>query len=693
MLKRLRAAALAALLLAALLLAGGLAAAQGTDYLPYAWEDGDLSLVYPSAWEAPFTAERDGAPALHIAQSLAALPAARPPDIPALELARPADTGGDLAALLLAALAGQGIAADGDPLPALLAGADDAVAAEGFSADGALYGLGRAGLLADGRLLIITGRASAEQRSLLRAVFNRVADSIALGAVAFDAPPVYGVAWHTQRTLADGPDAFLNLIGLAYGPDDALYTYERDLGLVRLDAQTGAVEAVTPNPAITAPAALAAAPDGTVYVADTACACIVPLLPNGAWGAPLGDGLFAAGAPRSIAVTPDGALYATSAGQSGVSVWALRGGAADEVRLPESVFEQPLLAAGPDGAPLALTQYGEVLDLSARGAARAQLGAVPPVLTGFAATPEGWFALATPDQGVFVLDASGRPLAQPGRIVPAFPFPGEIVRPAGLAAGPAGVLYVADSDGAFGAVTAFSAAIAPGRVGATALTPGLAARGALDDFTRQQAWTYRGAAGQRISVFAADASETGQLWPAVRLLTPAGRELAFAAYTGFDPENPALDALLYFGAQIADQPLEADGEYIIVVERVEGTGTYTVGVSLTQDFALESGRAALEGDLSAAFPAERWRFEGRAGQALTITMRPASGTLDPRLRLLGPDGALLAENDDADDPALGISAQLARVTLPQAGLYTLEAGRFAGAGRYALTVVEVSPGP
>lgn len=679
--------------LAKLLLVGGLATAQEIDYLPYTWETGGLSLVYPSTWEAPFAAERAGAPVLYIAQSLAALPEARPPDIPALELARLPDVGADLAATLLAALDAHGIAVEGDPLPALLAGVTDALAAEGFSADGARYGLGRAGLLADGQLLIVTGRASADQRALLRAVFNRVADSIALGAAAFDAPPVYGVAWHTQRTLADGADAFLNLIGLAYGPNDTLYTYERDLGLVRLNARTGAVEAVTPNPAITAPAALATAPDGTVYVADTACACIVPLLPDGKWGAPLGEGLFTAGSPRALAVTPDGTLYATSAGSDGVSMWALRGSAANELRLPATVFEQPLLAVGPDGAPLALTQYGEVLDLSARGAARAYLGAVPPQLTGFAALPEGWFALATSDQGLFVLDANGRPLAQPGRIVPAFPLPGEFVRLTGVAAGPAGVLYVADSDGAFGAITAFSTAIAPGRVGTTALTPGLAGRGTLDDLTRQQAWTYDGTAGQRINVFAADASETGQLWPAVRLLTPAGRELAYAAYTGFDPENPALDALLYFGTQIADQLLESDGQYIIVVERIEGGGTYTVGVNLTQDFVLEGGRVTLEGDLSAAFPVERWRFNGRAGQALTITMRPTSGTLDPRLRLLGPDGALLAENDDADDPALGTSAQLARLTLPQAGVYTLEAGRFAGVGRYTLTIVEVAPGP
>lgn len=689
MIDRLRALALAALLLAG----AGLAAAQSSDYLPFAWEAADLTLLYPAAWEAPAAGDRDGALTLTVAQSLAAL-AARPPEIPAVEFTLlPAGADDELAALLLAALAAQDIAVSGDPLPALLAGADDALAAEGFSADGALYGLARAGRLADGRLLLVAGRAAADQRDLLRAVFNRVADSAAPGALAFAPPPVYGVAWHTQRSLADGPDAFLNLTGLAYGPGDALYTYERDLGLVRLNAQTGAVEAITPNPALTAPAALAAAPDGTVYVADTVCACIVPLLPGGTWGDPLGGGLFAAGAPLALAVTPDGALYATNSAADGVTVKILRAGApAGEVRLPEGVFEQPLLATAPDGAPLALTQYGEVLDLSARGAVRAQLGAVPPRLAGFAVTPEGWYALATPDQGLFVLDADGVPLAQPGRIVPAFPLPGEIVRPAGLAAGPAGVLYAADSDGAFGAVTAFSTAVAAGRVGATALTPGLAGRGALDDYTRQQAWTYAGTAGERINIFAADASETGQLLVAIRLLTPEGSAAAYASYTGFDPENPALAALLYFGAQIADYTLPADGMYIIVVERVEGAGAYTVGVSPTRRFALNSGRAALDGELSAAFPVERWLFDGQAGQALTLTIRPASGTLDPQLRLVGPDGALVAENDDAADPALGSSAQLARVALPQAGTYTVEAVRFTGAGSYTLAVVEVTPG-
>jgi len=687
---RVRVIALALLLL----LGAGLAAAQGGDYLPFAWEAAGLSLVYPAAWEAPVAGERDGAPALTIAQSLAALAGARPPAIPAVELLLlPAAADSDPAALLLAALAAQGVAPDGDPQPALLAGQDSAFSSSGHSADGALYGLGRAGLLADGRVLLVTGRASADQRELLRAVFSRVADSVAPGAPAFAAPPVYGVAWHTQRSLADGPDAFLNLTGLAYAPGGKLYTYERDLGLVRLDAFTGAVEAVTPNPAISAPAALAAAPDGTVYVADTACACVVPLLPGGGWGEPLGGGLFEAGSPLALAVTPDGALYASSAAPDGVTVRVLRDGQpAGALRLPAGVFEQPLLAVGADGAPLALTQYGAVLDLAARGAVRAQLGAVPPLLTGFAVTPEGWYALATPDQGLFVLDADGVPLAQPGRIVPAFPFPGEIVRPAGLAAGPEGALYAADSDGTFGAVTAFSTAIAAGRVGTTALTPGLAARGTLDEYTRQQAWTYAGAAGERISIFAADASETGQLLPALRLLTPDGAEAADASYASFDPENPSLDALLYFGAQIADYALASDGVYIIVVERVEGAGSYTLGLSQTRSFALQNGRATLKGDLSAAFPVERWRFDGLAGQALALTLRPVSGTLDPQVRLVGPDGALLAENDDAADQALGSAAQITRVTLPQAGAYTVEAARFTGAGGYELAVVEVTPG-
>jgi hypothetical protein len=80
-------------------------------------------------------------------------------------------------------------------------------------------------------------------------------------------------------------------------------------------------------------------------------------------------------------------------------------------------------------------------------------------------------------------------------------------------------------------------------------------------------------------------------------------------------------------------------------------------------------------------------FEGHAGDVLTFTMTGESGTLDPALTLLKPDGDLLAFNDDASDPQLDVNAQVSRVSLPVDGLYIVEAGRYEGAGRYNLVVV------
>jgi hypothetical protein len=93
------------------------------------------------------------------------------------------------------------------------------------------------------------------------------------------------------------------------------------------------------------------------------------------------------------------------------------------------------------------------------------------------------------------------------------------------------------------------------------------------------------------------------------------------------------------------------------------------------------------GQLSLGFPIERWTFESAAGQTLTITLEPTSSDLDPIMRLIGPDGTLIDENDDAEDTALGTSSQLANITLPADGIYTLEAARFEGAGSYTISVV------
>ena len=122
---------------------------------------------------------------------------------------------------------------------------------------------------------------------------------------------------------------------------------------------------------------------------------------------------------------------------------------------------------------------------------------------------------------------------------------------------------------------------------------------------------------------------------------------------------------------------------------MQGEGAYRLGV--TGDYSLELGAdgvTRVEGRLQDVFPTQRWQFEGRVGQMFTITMQadPAS-TLDPLLRLLTPNGQVIARNDDAADPALGVNAQLVRVTLPTDGAYVIEASRFEGEGAYTLVIV------
>jgi Trypsin-like peptidase domain len=76
-------------------------------------------------------------------------------------------------------------------------------------------------------------------------------------------------------------------------------------------------------------------------------------------------------------------------------------------------------------------------------------------------------------------------------------------------------------------------------------------------------------------------------------------------------------------------------------------------------------------------------FEGTAGQRVVITLE--SRDFDPYLVLIGPDDALLGENDDVSQNSLdsGLS-----IVLPADGLYRVLANTYdaSGSGRYTLTV-------
>ncbi len=75
-----------------------------------------------------------------------------------------------------------------------------------------------------------------------------------------------------------------------------------------------------------------------------------------------------------------------------------------------------------------------------------------------------------------------------------------------------------------------------------------------------------------------------------------------------------------------------------------------------------------------AFYADRYSFQGQAGQRLSITMTVTTPGLDPELYLIGPDGSVVAHEsylfNSARLPATG------SVTLPDTGKYTIEATSF-----------------
>lgn len=106
------------------------------------------------------------------------------------------------------------------------------------------------------------------------------------------------------------------------------------------------------------------------------------------------------------------------------------------------------------------------------------------------------------------------------------------------------------------------------------------------------------------------------------------------------------------------------------------------------NIALSIGETAT-GDINDSQPELRYEFSGTAGETISLRAETTEGTLDPSLILYGPDGAIVASNDDisASDP----NAYIEAFELPEDGVYTAVVQRFRGVrgssqGTFALTV-------
>jgi len=123
--------------------------------------------------------------------------------------------------------------------------------------------------------------------------------------------------------------------------------------------------------------------------------------------------------------------------------------------------------------------------------------------------------------------------------------------------------------------------------------------------------------------------------------------------------------------------LPATGRYGLTVSGAGGTfGAYRLRLIRAAD----AGQAAVgqaagitygearEGRLGAATPALAWVLFARAGERLIAEAAALDGELDPYLRLIGPDGATLATDDNSGG---GLTARITNVVIPVDGFYAL----------------------
>ncbi len=100
-------------------------------------------------------------------------------------------------------------------------------------------------------------------------------------------------------------------------------------------------------------------------------------------------------------------------------------------------------------------------------------------------------------------------------------------------------------------------------------------------------------------------------------------------------------------------------------------------------------RTSTTGTLDRNNPADAWSMQiASNARPITVTLEATSGSLDPFLVLIGPDGNVVASNDDASPTTR--NAEIASLTLPE-GRYTILATRFALSiggteGSYALSI-------
>ena len=186
-------------------------------------------------------------------------------------------------------------------------------------------------------------------------------------------------------------------------------------------------------------------------------------------------------------------------------------------------------------------------------------------------------------------------------------------------------------------------------------------------------YTFEGRAGQEVTI----EMNSREVDSYLILLDPTGQELA-QDDDGGENRNSIIQVTLPENGIytiLANSAQEQDfGNYILSATT---SGSQWI---LRQEGELKAGDSIVPSDGSFY---DDYRFEGQAGQTITITLE--SDDFDTYLVLIGTDGRVIEENDDRNPRTTN---SLIEITLPRSGNYQVLANSVdnRGRGRYLLTV-------
>jgi hypothetical protein len=123
--------------------------------------------------------------------------------------------------------------------------------------------------------------------------------------------------------------------------------------------------------------------------------------------------------------------------------------------------------------------------------------------------------------------------------------------------------------------------------------------------------------------------------------------------------------------------IPADGLYTVVASSFnDGVGAFALDIEEIEIRRIEYGME-IEGELTEDTPSEQYLFRGSAGDTILITLSSNNSDWDPYLNLYSGIGESqpLVSNDDG---AGSLNARIGPYTLPEDGIYTIEATSFGG---------------